>query len=127
VNGSFSSTTALTKNSRKKDQAPDRVTWKQIPMSPVGTVTPRAQASLPETSRAGGRGVVKALYVVSRTGIKDNREWAPSAVEALRLVLDHMKLRRPGVRVEDERGNPVSFFQLKEMAERERATKPRRS
>jgi hypothetical protein len=26
---------------------------------------------------------------------------------------------RPGVRVEDERGNPVSFFQLKEMAKLE--------
>jgi hypothetical protein len=30
-----------------------------------------------------------------------------------------MKMRRPAVRVEDERGNPVSFFQLKEMAELE--------
>jgi hypothetical protein len=38
---------------------------------------------------------------------------------ALRLVRNHMKLRRPAVRVEDERGNPVSFFQLKEMAELE--------
>jgi hypothetical protein len=40
-----------------------------------------------------------------------------------------MKLRRPGVRVEDERGNPVSFFQLKEMAaaEKDRREKASRS
>jgi hypothetical protein len=30
--------------------------------------------------------------------------------EALRLVLDHVKLRRPGVRIEDARRNPVTFF-----------------
>jgi hypothetical protein len=35
------------------------------------------------------------------------------------LVRAHMKLRRPGVRIEDERGNPVSFFQLKDAAELE--------
>jgi hypothetical protein len=47
---------------------------------------------------------------------------------ALRLVRDHMKLRRPAVRVEDERGKPVSFFQLKEMANSEVAKRsgPRR-
>jgi hypothetical protein len=61
----------------------------------------------------------KAFIVLSGTGIRDMREWAPSATEALRLVRTHMKLRRPGVRIEDERGNPVSFFQLKEAAELE--------
>jgi hypothetical protein len=30
-----------------------------------------------------------------------------------------MKLRRSGVQIEDERGNPVSFFQLKDMADLE--------
>ena len=57
----------------------------------------------------------KALIVLSGTSLRNFRELAPSATEALRLVRHHMKLRRPGVRVEDERGNPVSFFQLKEM------------
>lgn len=57
----------------------------------------------------------RSLIVCSGTGIKEHRESAPSAAEALRLVLDHMKLRRPGVRVEDGRGNPVSFFELKEL------------
>jgi hypothetical protein len=34
-----------------------------------------------------------------------------------------MKLRRPSVRVEDERGNTVTFFQLKEIAAREAGKK----
>jgi hypothetical protein len=58
----------------------------------------------------------KSFVVISGTGVKDIREWVPSATEALRLVRVYMKLRRPGVRIEDERGNPVSFFELKEMA-----------
>jgi hypothetical protein len=62
---------------------------------------------------------VKGFIVLSGTGIKDTREWVPSAATALQLVRAHMKLRRPGVRIEDERGNPVSFFQLKDMAELE--------
>jgi hypothetical protein len=63
--------------------------------------------------------VVKGLIVLTGTGVKDTREWVPSATEALDLVRSHMKLRRPSVRIEDERGNPISFFQLKDMAERE--------
>jgi hypothetical protein len=59
-------------------------------------------------------------YRADRDGhIRDTRELAPSATIALRLVRNHMKLRRPDVRIEDERRNPVSFFQLKEMAELE--------
>ena len=55
---------------------------------------------------------------------------APNATEALRMVLHHMpraatpwrdmRLQRPGVRIEDWRGNPVTFFQLKLLAEAER-------
>jgi hypothetical protein len=63
--------------------------------------------------------MVKGFDILSGTGIKDTREWAPSATTALQLVRTLMKLRRPGVRIEDERGNPVSFFQLKDMAELE--------
>jgi hypothetical protein len=61
----------------------------------------------------------KLLVVLSGTGIRTFLERVPSATEALHLVRDHMRLRRPGVRVEDELGNPVSFFQLKEMAKLE--------
>ena len=61
----------------------------------------------------------KPLVVLSGTRIRTFLECVPSATEALHLVRDHIRLRRPGVRVEDERGNPVSFFQLKEMAELE--------
>jgi len=63
--------------------------------------------------------MVKALYVVSATGIKETREWAVSANEALRTVRTLMKLRRPGVRIEDQRGNPISFFELKDLADSE--------
>jgi hypothetical protein len=66
---------------------------------------------------------VKGLIVVSGTGIKDTREWVPSATIALQLARTLMKLRRPAVRVEDERGNPISLFQLKDMAELERRKK----
>ena len=45
------------------------------------------------------------FIVLSGTAIAVRREWVLSATEAVRLVLDHMKLRRPDVRIEDERGN----------------------
>jgi hypothetical protein len=51
---------------------------------------------------------------------RSRRELALSATDALRLVRDHMKLRRLGVRIEDWRGNPVTVFQLKALAEDER-------
>jgi hypothetical protein len=62
----------------------------------------------------------QAFVVITGTGIqKDTRELAPSATEAVRLVLAHMKRRRPGVRIEDLNGNSVPFFKLKEAAEAE--------
>jgi hypothetical protein len=60
---------------------------------------------------------VKGFVVVSGTAVKETREWVPFAATALELGRAHMKLRRPGVRIEDDRGNPTSFFQLKDMAE----------
>jgi hypothetical protein len=48
-----------------------------------------------------------------RTGIRETREWVPSATKARRLARAHMKLRRPALRIEDER------VQLKETAELE--------
>jgi hypothetical protein len=54
------------------------------------------------------------------------REHTPSATEALRLVLGHMQRRRPGVKIEDETGNSVTFFQLKALAEAEGRERDRR-
>ena len=68
----------------------------------------------------------KSFVVVTGTGVKDFREWVPSAAEALRQVRACVELRRPGVRIEDERGNPVSLFELKEMAEPTRPPKAAR-
>jgi hypothetical protein len=62
----------------------------------------------------------KSFTVISGTSIRGHREWAPSATAALRLVLEYMRFRRPSVRIEDERGNPVSFFELKDMAQSEK-------
>lgn len=58
----------------------------------------------------------KWFIVLSGTGIAEKREGPILAREALERVRELMKLRRPGVRIEDERGGPVSFFQLKEAA-----------
>ena len=52
----------------------------------------------------------KPLVVLSGTGIRTFMERVPTATEALHRVHDHMRLRRPGVRVEDERANNVSSF-----------------
>ena len=58
----------------------------------------------------------RAFIISSGTGIKDRREPANSATEALKLALLHMRFRRPNVTIEDELGNPVSFFQMKDIA-----------
>ena len=58
----------------------------------------------------------KSFFVVSGISIAERRERAPSASEALHLIREHMKLRCRGVRVEDVRGNPVSFFELTDLA-----------
>jgi len=69
-----------------------------------------------------GMGMRRLLVVCLGTGIREIRELAPNATEALRLILGQ-KLRLPGVRVEDEYGKPVCFFELKEMARREKASR----
>jgi hypothetical protein len=71
--------------------------------------------------------MLRSFVVVSGTNIGVRREWAVSATEALQLVLDHRRLRRQGVRIEDRRGNPVAFFQLKALAEAEGREKDLRS
>ena len=58
----------------------------------------------------------RRFIISSGTGIKDRRDRVNSATEALKLALLHMRFRRPNVTIEDEFGNPVSFFQLKDMA-----------
>jgi hypothetical protein len=78
----------------------------------LGRTRPRTLLCLSQ----GGQGMAKSFVVLSGTGVRDMREWVPSATTALQLVRTPMKHRRPGVRIEDERGNPISFFQLKDMA-----------
>lgn len=69
----------------------------------------------------------KRFIILSGTGIADRRERVNSATAAMEFVLQLMRLRRPGVTIEDASGNPVSFFQLKdEVAAESRREKPAR-
>jgi hypothetical protein len=70
---------------------------------------------------------MRAFVVLSGTAIAVRRERTPSATEAVRLVREYMKLRRPNVRIEDETGNPATFFQLLDLAKSEGREKDRQS
>jgi hypothetical protein len=61
----------------------------------------------------------ESFIVITGASIGERRELALSATDALQIVLDHMRLRRRGVRIEDRHGNPVTFFELKSLAEAE--------
>jgi transposase-like protein len=65
------------------------------------------------------RKLLKKYAVVPERMVTDDLRSYGAATEALSLARALMKLRRPGVRIEDERGNPLSFFQLKDMIELE--------
>jgi hypothetical protein len=56
----------------------------------------------------------KWFAVLSGRSIAERRETIFSATDTLKVALRLMKLRRPGVRIQDERRNPVSFFRLKD-------------
>jgi hypothetical protein len=65
------------------------------------------------------RTMFTSFSVISGTKMGVRRERVPSATAALRLVREYMQFRRLGVRVEDRHGNPVTFFQLMELAKAE--------
>ena len=58
----------------------------------------------------------KKFIISSGTGIADRRQTVNSATEALEQVRHLMRLRRSNITIEDELGDPVGFFQLKEFA-----------
>jgi hypothetical protein len=58
----------------------------------------------------------KRFFVLSGTGVVERRERANSATAAMELILKFMRRRYPGVRIEDEFGYPLSFFELKDLA-----------
>jgi hypothetical protein len=51
-------------------------------------------------AQGGGMGMRRSLVVCTGTGIREIRELAHNATEALRLIRALMKLRRPAVRIE---------------------------
>jgi hypothetical protein len=56
------------------------------------------------------------FIILSGTGVAARREGPFIARDALERVRELMTLRRPGVRIKDERGKDVSFVKLKEAA-----------
>jgi hypothetical protein len=59
----------------------------------------------------------KRFIIRTGTEIRKSHDVARSATEALRLIRDHMRMRRPNLTIEDEDGNPITMFDLKEIAE----------
>jgi hypothetical protein len=66
-----------------------------------------------------GMRMQKRFVISSGTSIAVKSQTVRSARKALEVVREHMRLRRPGVIIEDAEGRDISFFQLKEMAESE--------
>ena len=64
-------------------------------------------------------GAPASTYGAKRQEIRPQNETARSATEALELVRAHMRLRHPGLIVETEDGEELSFFQLKDLAQSE--------
>lgn len=60
-----------------------------------------------------------STYGAKRQEIRPQNEMARSATEALELVRAHMRLRHPGLIVETEDGEELSFFELRDMAQSE--------
>ena len=58
----------------------------------------------------------KKFVIWSGTNIQPKGAGATSATEATRLVSEFMRLRRPNVRIETADGEPLSYFQLRELA-----------
>jgi hypothetical protein len=72
--------------------------------------------TVPHVAPRLGRGATahmpKWFVIFSGTGIGERRKGPLIARDTLERVRALMRLRRPGVRIEDERGGPISSFQL---------------
>jgi hypothetical protein len=56
------------------------------------------------------------FVILSGTNVAPKAETATTATEALEIVRELMRLRRPGVSIEIVEGEQLSFFQLKDLA-----------
>ena len=56
------------------------------------------------------------FVILSGTNVAPKAEKATTATEALEIVRELMRLRRPGVSIETVEGEQLSFFQLKDLA-----------
>jgi hypothetical protein len=58
----------------------------------------------------------KKFVIWSGTSIQPRSEEVTSATEAVRRVLEFLRVRRPNIRIETADGDPLSYFQLRELA-----------
>jgi hypothetical protein len=68
--------------------------------------------------------MASTFVVLTGTSLHPTTETATSATEALGLVRQHMRLRHPGLIIETEDGEELSFFQLKDLAQSETPAGP---
>jgi hypothetical protein len=67
-----------------------------------------------------GEGAVQNVYVISSgTSFARKRQTVRSAAKALELALEQMRRRLPNVTITNGDGNPLSYFQLKELVQLE--------
>jgi hypothetical protein len=55
------------------------------------------------------------FVILSGTSVAPKADTATTATEALEIVRELMRLRRPGVLIETVEGEQLSFFQLKDL------------
>ena len=55
------------------------------------------------------------FVILSGTNVAPRVETATTATEALEIVCELMRLRRPGLSIETVEGEQLSFFQLKDL------------
>jgi hypothetical protein len=59
------------------------------------------------------------FVILSGTSLAPRAERATTATQALDIVRELMRLRRPGVSIETAEGEQLSFFQLKDLVDAE--------
>ncbi len=65
------------------------------------------------------------FVILSGASVAPKAETATTATEALEIVRELMRLRRPGVSIETVEGEQLSFFQLKDLVAAESQNAPR--
>jgi hypothetical protein len=76
-------------------------------------------------TKIDGERMLHRFVILSGTAVAPKAETARTAAEALDIVRELMRLRRPGVLIETVDGKQLSFFQLKDLVEAESREAPK--